>query len=370
MTHVTYIISHIDKAVGFEWIVERLNREHIQLSFILLNLKDGYFENYLKEKNIPVYRIGYRGKKDALPVILKVARLLRTLKADIVHTHFYEASLIGILAGTLARVKKRISSRHYSTDNHIYYPHGVVWDKLVNRLSTHIIAVSEPVKNILTDLEHVSPDKVTVIHHGLDLPFFAHPDRQKVDALRTKYALGQSHPVIGVIARQIEWKGIQYIIPAFKRLLEQYPDARLMLANATGNYKGAIDALLTGIPERNIILIPFEKDISSLYHLFDVYVHTPIDPSIEAFGLTYIEALASGIPSVFTLSGVANFYIRDRHNALVVPFKNSDAIYEAVMEILRKPDLKETLRANGLADVNRFFTLDRMIRSFEEVYAL
>jgi hypothetical protein len=60
----------------------------------------------------------------------------------------------------------------------------------------------------------------------------------------------------------------------------------------------------------------------------------PIDDTIEAFGQTYIEALISGVPSVFTLSGVASEFIENGKNALVVDYKNSEQISVAIDQIL------------------------------------
>src|SRR5690606_4491552 len=92
----------------------------------------------------------------------------------------------------------------------------------------------------------------------------------------------------------------------------------------------------------------------ALYKLFDVYVHVPIDEKIEAFGQTYVEALAAGIPSVFTKSGIANDFIEDERNALVVPFRNSEAIYSALLRVLTDETLRESLILEGKKSVEKF----------------
>ena len=166
----------------------------------------------------------------------------------------------------------------------------------------------------------------------------------------------------------IELKGIQYIIPAFEMLLDKYPGALLVLANATGDYQNEIKKLLKKLPEKNYREIRFENNIFALYKLFDVFIHTPIEKYSEAFGQTYVEALASGIPSVFTLSGIANEFIEDRRNALVVPYKSSTAIYEAILLLLTDTNLASALIANGKNDVAEKFQLQKMISSLEELY--
>ena len=94
----------------------------------------------------------------------------------------------------------------------------------------------------------------------------------------------------------------------------------------------------------------------------------PIDENCEAFGQTYVEALASGIPSIFTLSGIANEFIINERNALVVPYKNSDAIYNSCIRLLNDKTLCNSLIENGKKDVTQKFQLEQMINSLEALY--
>jgi glycosyltransferase involved in cell wall biosynthesis len=367
-TNITYIVSNINKALAFEWIAMQLNKEQFNIHFILLNAGDSELETFLNNKNVPVERITYRGKKDVLTAMYRVAKILRKNKTTIVHTHLFDANIVGLIAAWLVGIKKRIHTRHHSNYHHLYHPQAVKYDKWVNRFSTDIVAISEVVKELLIKTENVSPQKVTLIHHGFPLNEFTDVAETSVQQLQQKYNPTAATPVIGVIARYTEWKGIQYIIPAFKNILATHPNALLLLANAHGDYKATLQAHLQTLPQKNYIELPFESDIFSLYQLFDVFVHVPITAEIEAFGQTYIEALAAGIPSVFSLSGIANEFIKDRENALVVPPKNSALITAAILELLTNKDLANQLTINGKTDVNKLFGLTKMILSLESLY--
>ena len=225
------------------------------------------------------------------------------------------------------------------------------------------------VRRILVEKEGVNPKKVHLIHHGLNLTTFTQPDAGRVASLRRQYGTAGCYPVVGVIARQTEWKGIQHIIPAFAQLRDQHPTARLLLANAHGDYRAEIQALLHQyLPAEAYEQIRFENDLGSLYQLFDLYVHTPIDDHSEAFGQTYVEALAAGIPSIFTLSGVAPEFIRHEENALVVPFADSAAIAAAMQRLLTDASLRTTLRAAGQASVTAQFGLATYLCALENLY--
>ncbi len=367
---VTYIISQIDKAIGFEWITENLDRSRFELSFILLNPKPSYLANYLREKGIAVDELTFSGGKQELPrLLLKVINLLRKSKPDAIHTHMYIADLVGQFAGKLLRIKKRVYTRHSSNESRKYHKKQRI-DQIVNSLSTHVIAISENVKNILHTEENVPLENIRLIHHGFDLGRFDNIPREEIEELSAKYNPQNRRPVLGVVARYSHWKGIQDAIAAFKKLLEDHPHALLLLANAKkGDYKDEIAALLAELPADSYHEIVFEHNLFALYQLFDVYVHLPIDAELEAFGQTYVEALAAGIPSVFTNSGVAREFIRHGENALVVDFQNPEQAYEAILKLLRDENLRKKLSANGKADVRKLFTLEIMIGKMERLYA-
>ena len=369
---IIYIISNIDKSLLFEWTVKHLAQsKKIKVSYILLNPGESSFAKLIRDNGLPLYEIIYSGKKSFFKALFEVYNILRKQKPDAINTHLFDASLIGIIAGWAACVKTRILSRHHSTLHHVYHPHAVRYDKIMNRLATKIIVASKMVRDILVEKEKVRPSKIEIINHGFMMDDFRNVDSSRIDLLRQKYVLVKNQnafPVIGVISRHIHWKGIQYIIPAFKNLLNDYPNAHLILANAKGDYKNEIRKLLLDIPACCFTEIEYEYDSPALYKLFDVFVHVPINYHSEAFGQIYIEALAARIPCVFTISGIAGDFIEDKKNALVVPYKDPVKIYEAIKTILTDENLKRTIVENGEKDVLKSFHFNVMAEQLDRLY--
>lgn len=368
MKKILYIISDIDKALAFEWLAKNLDADHFQLSFILLNTGNSDLEDFLRHHDTPVHRItpgkGWRLGITFISLLTSIA----SQRPQVIHTHLRIATLLGITAGWLLRVPKRIYTRHSSTYNRQYHPHAVKYDRFINRLATQVVAISEVVRQVLIRDEKVPPGKVALIHHGFDLSYFNAVPPEAVDKLSSRYNPTGRKPVIGVISRYIHLKGHQYIIQAFAKLLEKYPNALLILANANGSEKQKIREQLHSLPQDSFIEIPFEKNLNALYRIFDVYIHAPIDPQIEAFGQTYIEALAAGVPSVFTISGVAAEFIRPKENAYVAPYKDANAIYEGLMWILENPDKAAIMAEKGKESIQQF-NLVRQIKLLEDLYS-
>ena len=365
---VVYIISQINKALSFEWTAELIDKKKIELSFILLKNGDSDLEKYLLSKEFKVKRINYRNKTDIPKAILYTSIFLLKERPQIVHTHLFDANIVGLLSAKLCGIKKRIYTRHHSSYHHDYFPRVVKYDKLCNNLSTTIIAITNIVKDILEEKEKVSKDKIRLIHHGFKLSCFRDVPAQEIDDLRGKYLSIGFYPVIGVISRYTEWKGVQYIIPAFKKLLVVYPKAKLILANATGDYTSEVKELLSSIPSENYVEIKFENNLFALYRLFDLFVHVPINKYAEAFGQTYIESLISEVPLIATKSGIGNELLEDRINSIIVDYENSEAIYEAMLDVLGNEDLRKNIIEKGKKKVENEFNIARMIDILENLY--
>ncbi len=368
---ILVILYNITKAQEHEWFVKYIDRQRFEIEFVLINGANGYLHQYLEKENVPVHLFQYSGKTDLPFLVFKLFRLIRSRKYHIVHAHLFEGALAGMTAAWLAGSPQRISTRHYSDFHHVNNPSAVKYDRWINSRSTLIIAISENVKNILIQREGVPESKIRLVYHGIDLSDYATDaaKEERMRALRLKYNLEAMHPVIGVISKFIDWKGLQYILPAFAELISKYPDAVLLLLNAHGPYRDHVNSLLENIPERNYRLIQFENDIPALYKILDCFVHVPINESAEAFGQVYIEALASSVPSVFTLSGIASEFIRDQEHAIVVPYKNSTEILVAINKILSDTRRADEMAERGCAVVKARFDVRKKFIALESIYS-
>lgn len=348
---VTIILHNIDRSIQFEHLIEA-HKGKVAYTFILIQSQKGYISDYLMKQGIPFTEINYHSKKDILPALWKTITALRRYKPQIVHTHLFISGLVGSIAAWLVGIKNRVYTRHHSDFHWVNFLGMVKYDRLIAYLNNKIIAISPIVADILIHKEGIHTSKVITIPHGFQLGFWQEISSVQLELLKQKYNPKGLAPVIGVVARLTEWKGLQYILPAFKRLLNDFPDGLLILANAKGEFD--IKPYLAEIPSRNIIIIEFEQNISHLFKMMDIFVHVPTTLTAEAFGQVYIEACASGLPSIFTLSGIAPYFIKHEHNALVVDYQDNNAIHEAMKRLLKDKTLTERLAKNAVLSVERY----------------
>jgi glycosyltransferase involved in cell wall biosynthesis len=241
------------------------------------------------------------------------------------------ATILGMLPAFALRVPRRIFIRHHSnfhTKNKMRF--GTLVDFIANNLSTQIVAVSEVVKEILINDEGVKSAKVVLIRNGIDIERFA-----EVSALTGR---GGSKPGevfrIGIVSRLTGWKGVQYSVDAFIMLKARYPNSHLNIVGAPGDSLPLIKDKLAKLKASDYTLNSWHPDILDFLGKLDAFVHVPIGPQDEAFGLVYIEALSSKTPSIFTISGVLHELSTPEKYAQIVPYEDSFAIFNSMVKIL------------------------------------
>ncbi len=365
------MVSHLDYSKQFDQLGQYLNEsENYDFSYIFLAENPPILYNQFKEKGMDVHYVRYTSKKDLPSAISKIYKIFKKSKPDIVHANLFEATFAGLIAARLAGVKERIHTRHHSSESHLFYPKRAIYDdKLINRLSTKIVAVSDIVAEVLINMDKVPAEKITVIPHGFMLEEMT-ANEELIPAVANDYDLTGVYPVIGVVSRFVNWKGIQYIIPAFKKLLADYPNAKLVMANARGNYSDELRKQLKDeLDEKTYVIINIERRIFELFKTFDVFVHVPITKEVEAYGQVYIESLLLKVPSVFTISGIANSFVKDGKNAVVVPHEDIDAIYNAVKLLLSDEKLRESITEQGFTDVWSRYHINDMYKRLDALYS-
>ncbi|MBK7653251.1 MAG: glycosyltransferase [Flammeovirgaceae bacterium] len=139
-------------------------------------------------------RIRYRSKADLPVTFFRLCWLLLKERPVVVHTHLFDATLIGLTAAWITGIKRRIYTRHNSTFHHLYFPRSVKYDRWSNYLSTHIVSISQATDKVLLELENVRPNKVKKIPHGFDLNSFTLVDEEEDTGGKRKVNIPEKSP--------------------------------------------------------------------------------------------------------------------------------------------------------------------------------
>jgi glycosyltransferase involved in cell wall biosynthesis len=365
---IVYIISDINKAVLFEHTALGMRIKGFEVYFILINCLDTDFSRYLETHHFKTFHLSVSSIVTSWNKVIECQAILKKIQPNVVHCHMGTANWVGLWASYIQRLPRRIYTRHAGMPLELSFKEKVI-DKIQNFIATDVVAISKVIQNLLLE-QGVNASKIKVIRHGFDMQRMQQINTNEVERIQQLYNANRQHPVIGVIARWTQWKGIQYIIPAFKQLLTTHPNAKLCLFNADVNfdYSEQLLDLLHQLPSTSYVHVPFENNVYDLYQLFDIYVHTPINNNCEAFGQTYVEAMAAGIPSIFTLSGIGQEFIKHKCNAMVVDYKNSNQIHQAMLQLLNNAQLAQYIITQGKQDVADAFGLDAHYAQLSNLY--
>ena len=361
MIRLGIIVSDVNRSLHFEWLAQHLPSNGFELFFLLLHPTRPDLFKSLKFHNAQVSWIPTKSKWNRIFNLFRICTWIISIRPEIVHTHLWEASWLGLIAARICGVRKRFYTRHHGALHHLYFPRAVWYDKLLNMQATRIIALSKSHFELLRDKEGVKEKKLFIVPYGFDVEYFKSVRSSEVDALREKYKIPEDSWVIGTIARYTHWKGIHCIVPAVKAIMQ---DTKIfwVLANVGGDYEFEIRKKLGNLPVGSFIEIPFESNIAALYRTFDVFVHTPIHPVAESYGQVYPEALISGVPSVFTRSGIlADIKLG---GFLEVPYKDSKAIEKAIRKIIYNPKNLFSF------EKEKEFSIPTMIEKLTSIYQL
>jgi len=179
----------------------------------------------------------------------------------------------------------------------------------------------------------------TVVMHGVNCDTF-HPAEDKV-ALRKALGLPENALLIGCFGRIRAQKGVDLLVDAAIDLLPSRPDLQIIFTGrVTEDQRGFYDEQLArltaaGLQERVTFAgeVPWER-IVDLYRSLDLFV---APARWEGFGLTPLEAMASGVPTVASRVGAFDALIRDGETGSLVPRDDAKALTEAIRSWVDDP---------------------------------
>ena len=207
----------------------------------------------------------------------------------------------------------------------------------------------------------------TVVMHGIDLDDF-HPPRRHDDGFISAGLPGRF--AVGCFGRVRHQKGVDLFVEAMIALLPDFPDwTAVITGRVTAEHrdfarrlKDRIDA--AGLSQR-ILFLGEVPDIKVWYRRISLYVAPSRN---EGFGLTPLEAMASGAPVVASDAGAYVEMIAQGETGAVVPAGDGEALTKAIRPYLADPALVAAHGRRALAHVQRNFPLSREAEDVAEVY--
>lgn len=188
--------------------------------------------------------------------------------------------------------------------------------------------------------------------------------------LRQAWGAGDD-PLLLTVARLVPHKGQDTAIRALAQLATDFPRLRYVLVGE-GHYEGALRKLAAelGVGDRVIFAGAIDDaDLPEAYATCNIYVGpSRVDNEInaEGFGISFLEAAASGLPVVAGDSGGVRSAVRDGETGMVVPTEDAGALAAAIAELLRNESKQAAMGQAGRRAVESWYNWERVARDTRE----
>lgn len=308
--------------------------------------------------------------------LLRIYRILRRVRPDIVHAHTPKGGLLGTVAAWLCRVPVRIY--HIRGLPHLASS-GVKrrllrWsEKVACRLAHQVLCVSHSIQQIAIEEGLCPAYKIKVLAsgsgQGVDADGRFNPNRfteQEKQELRSRLGIPQEALVIGFVGRIVRDKGMVELAEAWRHLREDYSQVHLLLV---GDYEqqdpvpDEVRNLLNNDPRVHIT--GWLADTASYYAI----MHLLVLPSYrEGFPNTPLEAAGMELPVVATDIPGCRDAVEAGQTALLVPPGDARALEKAIRCYLDNPALRQQHGQAGRARVLQLFRQEILWQALYEEY--
>lgn len=352
---VTHLITDLITA-GAQQALYRLllHTDRTKYRPVVIALRDGDTEiaARIKVLDIPVIDLQMlpRWRFDRLS---RLYRELRRNKPDILHCWMVHSNIIGRVIGRTTSVPAIVVSRRSDRNGGEIYTRMNRW--LVD-WSDGIIAVSESTRQAELAETGIDPSRVVMIPNGIDMSVFTpQPAPKARKQLRETLGISDDHFLIGSVGRLTEAKGYPDLLRAFQIVVQQRPEARLIIVG-----KGKLEAGLKSLAavlkiSEKVQFSGVRSDIPQLLNALDMFAFSS---HWEGMPNALMEAMAAGLPCVATNVSAAPELINDGVHGLLVPPSNHQKLAEKLLAMINDPELRHRLAKAAQERIQTEFTLE------------
>ncbi len=283
----------------------------------------------------------------------KIARYLRSINADVIHTHGPYAQFYGGLAAYIAGGLPVVHTMH-----------GFPWPRtvrrrLLSRISNALTRFIVPVSHDLAKYarcELKAPAKrVRVVHNGIDSSHF---DAAVVSLSAPRYSSL-------MVARLSSEKDFASLIAAVDVIRQKHHEFRLAIAGE-GPQRADIERQIDHLQlRRHIELLGNRSDIPDLLSRSETFV---LSTHTEGISIALLESMACGLPVVATAVGGNPEVLADGETGFLVPPGNPEALADRLLWLINHPQEARAMGAAGRLRVEEKFNIRVMAATYERLY--
>ena len=294
--------------------------------------------------------------------LLRLCRLLKEKKVDIIHTFFEKSEVMGWLASRLTGIPIWITSRR-----DLGFKRKKIYRKIfrvTSRDCSKCLANCVAVKAQVVQEEGLSAEKMEVIYNGLELA--PYQNLKSNGTVRKELNIPEEMPVVGLVANfNFEIKGHRFFLEAAKLIVEEIPNVAFLLIG-DGPLRSQFEHMGNelGINE-HVRFLGKRNDVPLLIANMDISV---LSSTSEGLSNVILESMAAGKPVVVTSVGGNSEIVVNGENGYLVPPADAPALAKAIIRLLKNPEEATRMGKRGRQMAQEKFTVEAMVKSYEQLY--
>ncbi len=292
-------------------------------------------------------------------------RLLGNERFDIVHCHLFASNWIAKPMAWLRGCRTRFSHDQCNDALRAENSFFLALDKLTNRLSSKILAVSRSTEDFLRTRENIPADRVVYFPNGVDVRKFPRPTKEEQKTARAHFGLSPEALIVGGAGRLAPQKDFSTFLRAAALLSASRPTLHFVLFGA-GPEEAEVKKLAAELNlEGRVTFAGYTAERAMIYQAIDVFFLTSL---YEGTPMVLLEAMAARIPiAASSVDGTAEI-LEDRVSARLFPAGKAEAAAEALGELVDDVSTRSRLAETAYARVASNYDAQMLTERMEQFY--
>jgi len=285
---------------------------------------------------------------------------VRRYRPQLIHAHTSHAHSIAWLAARFVGLPVVVSRR-------VDFPVASNWAARRKYLSSSVwfIAISEGVRNVLLS-GGVDPDRVTVVHSGIELDRYPFRSGGRDHAEAAKWGVQPHEYLLINVAALTDHKDQATLLRAAAELLRIRDDWRLVIAGE-GELRSHLERLVAQLElGSKVWFAGYVRDLAPLYRAADLFV---LSSHLEGLCTSLLDAMLAGVPVIATRTGGVPEVVEDGRTGRLVPPRDPVALAHGIAELLDRHELRHAYAHNAREKVEREFSAEQMVEGTVRFYA-
>lgn len=341
-------------------LAKYLDHNKYQLKIIGTH-KSGFIAEQIEENGVEIIEIGDFKNPFHWEKHKKVQKVIAEFKPHIIHGAVYEGVTMAAINGWLKRVPTIVLEETSDPQNRSSKANFLL--RVFSWTADKFIAIAPNVADYLKYVAKVSPNKISTINNGVEIP--REVSQVEITNLKLKLGISENDFIIGSVGRLFnDHKKFTDVVEAIA-LLSEYKNLKLLIVGSGPDEELIRNKATALAVSDRIIFTGYQFDTAPFYQIMDIFC---IASQREGFGLVAAEAMLHNLPVIASKVGGLQNVVVDHETGIMVEPNAPEVLSTAIRKLYENTGLRKQYANNGYKRAIENYTEKRYVQDIENLY--